>query len=667
MRSETPDPRLAREIVNTIRFLAVDAVEEANSGHPGMPMGAADIAFVVWSRYLRYDPGAPEWPDRDRFVLSAGHGSMLLYSLLHLAGYDLPMSEIRAFRQWGSRTPGHPESGLTPGVETTTGPLGQGVGNAVGMALGAGMLASRFNGSGTSLVDHRVFCIASDGDLMEGVSGEASSLAGHLGLGNLVVLYDDNRITIEGGTDLTYTENAVRRYEGYGWHVAEVDGHDHEKIAAAIDEALGETGRPSLIRCRTHIAFGSPGKQDTADSHGAPLGADEVAATKAAQGWPDEPRFHVPDGVRGFFRGRAEAGLALRTAWDDRFAAWKKANPDLAGEWERMWNGGVPEGITRLLVDAAPTDDGATRAHGGAVLQKAAALVPNLVGGSADLAPSTKTIIKASDSVGPGALDGRNLHFGIREHGMGAMMNGMLWYGAWRPYGATFLVFSDYMRPSVRVAALAHLPAIYVFTHDSIFVGEDGPTHEPIEHAWALRVIPNLRVFRPADGIETALAWGMALERRDGPTAILLTRQKVPALPRDPGVGLDEMRRGAYIVADGDGPDAVVAATGSEVHLALAAREGLAAEGKRLRVVSVPCLEAFLAEGDGYREKLFPRGVPVATVEAGRTDPWRVLAGVDGLTIGIDHFGASAPATVLAEKFGFTAESVTDRIRAWIR
>ncbi len=661
------DAALAREAVNTIKFLAVDAVQKADSGHPGMPMGAADMAFVLWTRFLRYDPTAPDWFDRDRFVLSAGHGCMLQYALLHLAGYDLTLDDLKSFRQWGSETPGHPEFGHTVGVEATTGPLGQGVGNAVGMALSARMLAARFNGGDFDPVTHRIFAIASDGDLMEGISSEASSLGGHLGLGNLIVLYDDNHVTIEGDTALAFSEDVVARYAAYGWHVEAVDGHDHDAIAGALEAAIAERGRPSLIRCRTHIAHGSPGKQDSADAHGSPLGAEEVEATKKAHGWPLEPTFRVPETVRALFRDRAESGLALRTGWEQRMATWRAEDPGRADAWDAVVDRRVPSDIVARLVEGAPRDKGATRSHGGKVLQKVAELVPAVVGGAADLAPSTKTLIKGSGSIGPGSFGGRNLHFGIREHAMGAMLNGIAYHGAFRPFGATFLVFSDYMRPSMRLAALAGLPVVYVFTHDSIFVGEDGPTHEPIEHAWALRVIPNLWVFRPADGVETALAWGMALAREDGPTAMLLTRQGLPPVERGPRADLSAMRRGAYLVAGVEAPEAVVAATGSELHLAMAARETLAREGFAINVVSMPCLEVFEAQDEAYKTSLFPAGVPVATVEAGVTRPWRTIAGPGGLTIGIDRFGASAPGEVNGEEFGFTPESVTARLRDWLK
>jgi transketolase len=661
------DDKLSMQAVNTIKFLAVDAVEQANSGHPGMPMGAVDAAFVLWTRYLRFDPAQPDWPDRDRFVLSAGHGCMLLYALLHLSGYELSLDDLRNFRQWESLTPGHPEFGHTPGVEATTGPLGQGISNAVGIALGAKMAAARFNGTGDfDPVTHRTFVLASDGDIMEGISGEAGSMAGHLGLGNLIVLYDDNRITIEGSTDLAFSEKVTDRYDAYGWQTQGVDGHDHEALDRALKRAIGDPSRPSLIACRTQIAHGAPTKQGTADSHGAPLGADEVRAAKEAAGWPLEPAFHVPDAVRGFFDAVREQGAAASASWRRSFDQWRGDHPEQAAAWDAIWRDRAPAGIADKLLAAAPDKDAATRAHSGAVLQTAAEAMPSLVGGSADLAPSNKSEIKGASAISAEDYGGRNMHFGVREHAMGALMNGMLYHGAFRPYGATFLVFSDYMRPAIRLAALSGLPAIYVFTHDAIFVGEDGPTHEPIEHAGALRLIPNLHVWRPADGYETALAWGMALERGDGPAALLLTRQKVPAIERSATGPLADPKRGAYLVAGDDNPDAIVAATGSELQLALAAREALAAEGRKLNVVSVPCLELFKEQDAAYRDALFPVGTPTATVEAGSTAPWAELTGRDGLRVGIDRFGASAPAAVLAEKLGMTPENVTDRVRGWL-
>jgi transketolase len=642
--SPPPDLLLARKAVNTIRFLA----------------------FVLWSRFLRYDPTAPDWPDRDRFVLSAGHGSMLLYALLHLAGYDLPMSELQAFRQWGSKTPGHPEFGHTPGVEATTGPLGQGVGNAVGMALAGKMGATRFNDAEFQPVAHRVFALASDGDMMEGVASEASSLAGHLGLGNLIVLYDDNAVSLDGSTALSFSEDVPARYAGYGWHVQSIDGHDHDAIARAIDAAIADRARPSLIACRTHIGYGAPHKQDTSEAHGAPLGPEETTAAKQKLGWPVEPAFLVPDDVRDYFRARAAEGAALRTGWEQRFAQWAHDNPVKAGQWDAIWTRAVPDDLLAQLLAAAPVVAGATREHGRAVMQKAASLVPGLAGGAADLASSTYTVIQGGGDVSPGAFDGRNIHFGVREHAMGAVVNGMAYHGAFRPYGSTFLVFSDYMRGAIRLAALSRLPVVFVFTHDSVFVGEDGPTHQPIEQVASLRLIPHLHVWRPGDGVETALAWGMALERRDGPSVLVLTRQKLPPIERPGRIGERELRRGGYLVAGDEDPHAVVAATGSELHLAVGARAALATRGVRLNVVSMPCVEIFEEQDAAYRDSLFPAGVPVATIEAGRTDPWRGLAGPAGLTIGIDRFGASAPGPVVAEKLGLTVESATMRIAEWL-
>ena len=662
------DTEQSRLAVNTIRFLAVDAVEQANSGHPGLPMGAADIAFVLWTQFLRYDPQAPTWADRDRFILSAGHGCMLLYAMLHLSGYDLPLEQLKQFRQWDSKTPGHPEFGHTVGVEATTGPLGQGISNATGMATAAKMLAARFNdGAGFQPVNHRIFVLASDGDVMEGVSGEAASLAGHLGLGNIVVLYDDNQITIEGRTDLAFSEDVAGRYEALGWHTDKVDGHDHGAIERAVHGALAVTDKPSLIACRTLIAKGAPNKQDSSSAHGSPLGAEETAAAKQAAGWPAQPTFHVPDAVRELFAERGRQGSAQRQAWERDFEGWRTAHPDRAQAWDVVHRQEAPSDIVDHLVAHAPTGSDATRNHSGNVLQVAAEKMPELVGGSADLAPSNKSTIKSATAVQPDDFSGRVFHFGVREHAMGAFVNGMLYHGAFRPFGATFLVFSDYMRPAIRLAALSHLPAIYIFTHDSIFVGEDGPTHEPIEHAAALRAIPHLDVYRPADGKETAVAWGLALQRTDGPSALLLTRQKLPPIEVQGSDDRSDPTRGAYLVAGDDSPDAIVAASGSEVHLAVAARETLAGEGKKLNVVSIPCFERFEAQGPAYRDRLFPVGVPVATAEAGITAPWRHLAGRDGLTLGIDRYGASAPYKVMGEKFGFTPQAVTDRIRDWLK
>ena len=660
------DTRLAQKAAQTLRFLSADAVEAANSGHPGLPMGAADLAFVLWTRFLRFDPRDPQWLDRDRFVLSAGHGSALLYSLLHLSGYDLSLDDLKQFRQWGSKTPGHPEFGHTPGVEATTGPLGHGISNAVGMALSAKMLAERFNGDEFAPVSHRIFVLASDGDLMEGVSSEACSHAGHLGLGNMVVLYDDNKITIEGDTAGTFTEDVGKRYEAYGWHVQHIDGHDHEAIAAAIEAAIVDDQRPSIIVARTHIAYGAPTKQDTADAHGAPLGAEELAASKVAAGWPADSTFHVPEEVRKLFQECAGEGATLRMAWQTKLEAWLDADADRTDLWDQLWNRKPQTGVLDQLLAAAPTDVAATRAHSGKVLQEAARLVPALIGGSADLGPSNKTEIKGSSFLGRDAMDGRNIHFGVREHGMGAIMNGFLYHGAFRPFGGTFLIFSDFIRPAIRLAALSKLPAIYVFTHDSIFLGEDGPTHQAVEQTASLRLIPNLKVYRPADGYETALAWGSAIENTEGPTAIVLTRQSLPPLPRTGSGEMFDARNGGYRVVGEGRPDLVLAATGSEVALALAAQEALQSDELNVHVVSIPCLEVLDQQDPVYRTRLLPRDVPVVTLEAGRTAPWKALAGRDGLTIGIDRFGASAPAKVLAEKYGLTAEQVTEKIRAWL-
>jgi transketolase len=664
--SPAPDAKLAKTAADTVRFLSVDAVEKANSGHPGLPMGAADVAFVLWSRFLRYDPTAPDWPDRDRFVLSAGHGCMLLYSLLHLAGFDLPMAELQSFRQWGSKTPGHPEFGHTVGVEATTGPLGQGISNAVGMALAGKMVATRFNDADFQPVAHRVFALASDGDMMEGIASEASSLAGHLGLGNLIVLYDDNGVSLDGKTALSFSEEVPARYAAYGWHVQSVDGHDQDKTAKAIEAAIADRARPSLIACKTHIGYGAPNKQDTSEAHGSPLGPEETKAAKEKLGWPLEPTFYVPDEVRDFFRARAAEGAALRTGWEQRFASWAHENPVKAAQWDAIWTRSVPADLVANLLADAPVGTAATREHGRAILQKAAELVPGLAGGAADLASSTFTVIKGGGDVRPGAFDGRNFHFGVREHAMGAILNGIAYHGAFRPFGSTFLVFSDYMRGAIRLSAVSKLPVVYVFTHDSIFVGEDGPTHEPIEQLASLRLIPNLEVWRPADGIETALAWGMALERKDGPSAIVLSRQKLPPIERPGRIGERELRRGGYLVAGDDSPRAVVAATGSELHLAMGARETLSRHGLKLNVVSIPCVEILNAQEASYRGELFPAGVPVATIEAGRTDLWRALTGPTGLAIGIDHYGASAPGGVNGEKFGFTVPAVAEKIEAWL-
>jgi len=658
--------------VNTIRTLAIDGVQKANSGHPGMPMGAAAMAYVLWTRFLRHNPANPTWPDRDRFVLSAGHGSMLLYSLLHLTGYDLPLEELKNFRQWGSRTPGHPEYDPELGVETTTGPLGQGFANGVGMAIAEAYLAAHFNRPGHKIVDHYTYAIVSDGDLMEGVASEAASLAGHLRLGKLIYLYDDNRISIEGSTELTFTEDRGRRFEAYGWHVQRVDGYDLEGIALAIRAAQADP-RPSLIMCRTHIGYGSPNKQDTAEVHGAPLGEEEVRLTKENLGWPTEPPFLIPEEALAHFRQAMERGRAWEAEWQARFDAYAAEYPDLAEEWRMAMSGELPAGWDADLPTFRPEDGPlATRVASGKVLNALAAHLPTLIGGSADLAPSCKTYLNGYGDFSADNPGGRNLHFGVREHAMGGILSGMALHGGVIPYGSTFLVFSDYMRPSIRLAAMMRLPVIYVFTHDSIGIGEDGPTHQPIEQLAALRAIPHLTVIRPADANETVVAWRVALEHRDGPVALLLTRQKLPVLDRTNLAPADGLVRGAYILAEAEGgrPDIILIATGSEVHPALAARERLAActelsrseQGVRARVVSMPSWELFERQPQSYRDEVLPPEVTARlAVEAGVPQGWCRYVGDRGDVIGIERFGASAPYHVLWEKYGFTAENIAAR------
>ncbi len=652
--------------INTIRTLAMDAVEKAKSGHPGMPMGAAAMAYVLWTHFLRHNPANPDWPDRDRFVLSAGHGSMLLYALLHLTGYDLPLEEIINFRQWGSRTAGHPERGLVPGVESTTGPLGQGFGNGVGMAMAERYLAATFNRPGFSIVDHFTYAIVSDGDLMEGVASEAASIAGHLKLHKLIYLYDDNRITIDGATDLSYSEDVGKRFEAYGWHVQQADGNDLKAVHQALSLARAELSKPSIILARTHIGFGSPHKQDTSGAHGAPLGAEEIRLTKQALGWPSDQPFFIPEEALGHFRQAVPRGQAQETAWRERFTSYGEAHPDLARQWEDWMGGVLPADLDAALPSFTPADGPmATRAASGKTINAIAAGLPNLIGGSADLAGSTKTMIQ-------GAADfqadspGRNLHFGVREHAMGTICNGLALHGGIRPYAGTFLVFSDYMRPSIRLAALTRLPVIYVFTHESIGVGEDGPTHQPIEHLASLRAIPGLAVIRPADATETAAAWRTALERK-GPVALALTRQGLPVLDREKLAPAGLLSRGAYVLADAAAAPLalILLASGSEVSLALGAREQLESEGIGTRVVSVPCWEFFFEQTAAYHDEVLPPGVAARlAIEMGSPLGWREFVGDKGDILGINRFGASAPAKVLMEKFGFTVDNVVARARA---
>ncbi len=658
------DPALDQRAVNTIRFLAVDAVEQANSGHPGMPMGMADVAYVLWTKFLRYQPHDPAWPNRDRFVLSAGHGSMLLYGMLHLAGYDLPMEELKHFRQLHSRTPGHPEAGHTIGVETTTGPLGQGFGNAVGMAVASRMLSARFATPEFDPSTWRVFGICGDGDLMEGVASEAASLAGHWGLGNLIMVYDDNHISIEGDTQLAFTEDVGKRFEAYGWHVERANAQNRDEVERALNAAVAATDRPSLVIARSTIAYGAPKKAGTAGAHGEPLGAEETAAAKRALGWPESPAFLIPDDVRARFVARAAELRADYDGWNASMNALRAADPARGEQWDAILERRVPADTFEQLVAAAPRTAAATRAHGNVVLQQAAALVPALVGGSADLEPSTKTAIKGSPAIQRSQFTGRNFHFGIREHGMGSIINGLSNAG-FIPYGASFLVFTDYARPSIRLSALMRRQVVWVFTHDSVFLGEDGPTHEPIEHLASLRAIPNLLVLRPADGVETAAAWGLALENRDGPTLIALSRQTLPVVERAVDFDVSLLRRGGYVVRDAQGPATTLIATGSEVGLAIAAAALLEAQGHPARVVSMPAPQLFLAQDPAYRDRVLPPGGRRVSIEAGSTYGWDRIIGEHGLAIGIDRYGESAPLRALQEFFGFTPEQVATRVAAW--
>jgi transketolase len=653
---------MRRLAANTIRGLAMDAVQKANSGHPGMPMGMADAALVLWTRFLKHDPADPTWPDRDRFVLSAGHGSMLLYSLLHLSGYDLPLDQLQAFRQWGSRTAGHPEFGVTPGVETTTGPLGQGVSNAVGMAMAERWLGERFNRPGFNVVDHHTYVIASDGDLMEGISHEACALAGHLGLGKLIVLYDDNGISIDGPTSLAFSEDVLARFAAYRWFTQRVDGHDAAAVEAAIELAKGNHGKPSLIACKTHIGFGSPHRQDSAKAHGEALGADEVRLSKETLGLPPDRQFYVPDEVLEFMRGSGKSSSAL-AEWKQLVDRYQAAHPALAEQFAQLISGELPAGWDSALPTFAADKPIATRAASGAVLEKIMPHFPALIGGSADLTGSNNTQPKGEQALSAQNFSGRYIHFGVREHAMGGILNGLALHGL-RPYGGTFLIFSEYMRPSIRLAALMELPVIYVFTHDSIGLGEDGPTHQPVEQLTSLRSIPNLAVFRPADATETVEAWRFALMRRDGPTALVLTRQALPIIDRTRFAPASEAERGGYVLRDGENAQVILIATGSEVQLALAAQETLAAENISARVVSMPCWEAFDAQPGDYRETVLPSQMRArVAVEAGSTLAWSRYVGLDGAALGLDRFGASAPYQILYEKLGITAQAVVEAAR----
>lgn len=647
-------------IANTIRGLAMDGVQAANSGHPGMPMGMADVAAVLWTQFLKHNPQNPQWADRDRFILSAGHGSMLIYSLLNLAGYDLPLEELKKFRQWGSKTAGHPEYGHTVGVEATTGPLGQGCGNAVGMAIAEQMLAKKFNSKAHKLVDHYTYVLASEGEFMEGISHEVFSLAGNLGLGKLVVFYDQNFISIEGDTHMTYTDDVKKRMQAYGWHVQEIDGHNHGEIASAVKAAQAQTRKPSVIICSTKIGFGSPNKAGSHDCHGAPLGEEEVALTKAALGISPE-KFFVPAEVRAAFAEVAKKNAAIEAEWNALFAAFEEAKPKKAKEWKAAISGELPEKLAKKIADFEPGTSIATRAASGKVLQDLAKAVPYLVGGSADLAPSNNTYMKGLGDIGKKNVKGRNFHFGVREIGMGAVMNGIQLHGGFRIFGGTFLVFADYVRPTTRIAALMNLPVIYVYTHDSFYVGEDGPTHQPVETMMSLRITPNVTVIRPSEASETKCAWIAALENKSGPTALLLTRQNLPVFDRKELAPACNLKKGAYVLWESakSGHDLVIMASGSEVAISLEAGKKLATEGKAVRVVSFPSWELFEKQDAGYKASVIPAECACRlAVEAGVTHGWEKYVGPQGRIIGINHFGASGPAGTLAKQFGFTADNI---------
>ena len=643
--------------INALRFLSADGVQKANSGHPGLPMGGAAMAYTIWTRHLRHNPRNPKWAGRDRFILSGGHGSMLLYSLLHLTGYDLPLDELKNFRQWGSLTPGHPEYGLTPGVEVTTGPLGQGFVNGVGMAIAASHLAAIFNQQGQNIIDPFIYAIVTDGDLMEGVTSEAASLAGHLSLGRLIYLYDDNHISIDGSTDLSFTEDRAVRFRSYGWQVLRVDdGNDVEAIDKMIQEAKLDP-RPSIIMCRTTIGFGAPNRQGTSKAHGEPLGDEELNAAKDNLGWPKEPRFFIPDDVLEFYRKAVDRGREIEYDWKMRFDAYKRIHPALGAELQRRLNGELPENWTSALpvfpVDAKGMG---SRVASGKTINAIAATLPELIGGSADLAPSNNTKIDGSPAFQKDSYQGRNFHFGVREHAMGSVVNGMAVFGGVIPYGATFLVFADYMRPAIRLAALSHYPSIFIFTHDSVGLGEDGPTHQPIEQLTSLRIIPNLVVIRPADANETAQAWKVAIESRNGPTVMALSRQNLATM--DATV---QVEKGAYVLKDFGNPEMILMASGSEVGLILEAAQKLADEGRGVRVVSFPSWELFEKQDQAYRESVLPKNIQKRlAVEAGASIGWDRYA---KSVIGIDHYGASAPAKVIFEKFGFTVENVVAKAK----
>jgi transketolase len=656
--------QILKKTANCIRGLSMDGVQAANSGHPGLPMGMADVAAVLWSDFLKYNSADPHWVDRDRFVLSGGHGSMLIYSLLHLFGYDLSLEELKNFRQWGSKTAGHPEYHETPGVETTTGPLGQGVGNAVGMALAESHLAARFNTKEHNVIDHYTYVFAGDGDLQEGVTHEACAFAGHNKLGKLILLYDDNGITIDGSTDLAFSEDVLKRYEAYDWHVQRIDGHDYQAIKTAIELAQSVTDKPSIIACKTVIGFGSPNRGGTAKAHGEPLGVEEVALSKENLGLSPDQFFEVPDEISNFTKAIGSVGKSRQSDWEELKAKWKASNPQKAAEFEACLSGEVS--AEALDIPEFEAGSGmATRAASGKVLDHLAPRIPALLGGSADLTPSNKTNPKSETAYSAGNPAGRYIHYGVREHGMGAIMNGLQLHGGVINYGATFFVFTDYMRPSMRLAALMGIPTIYVMTHDSIGLGEDGPTHQPIEHLASLRVMPNMSMIRPMDANETAEAWKMALRRKDGPTILVLTRQGLPTLDRHSGVyaSADNAQKGGYILTEDEGFDRLIIATGSEVEIALAAKAQLNEKGIKVRVVSMPSTDVFDTQDEAYRGTVLPADITNrVAIEAGATGCWYKYIGSEGKIIGIDHFGASAPYKTLYKEFGVTAEAVVEAL-----
>jgi transketolase len=654
---------------NTIRLLSAEAIQKANSGHPGMPMGMADVATILWTEFLVHNPEQPDWINRDRFVLSAGHGSMLLYSLLYLSGYDVTLDELKSFRQWGSRTAGHPEFGLIKGIETTTGPLGQGFTNAVGMAIASKMIQARFTEKNSDAIrSNFIYAIVSDGDLMEGISHEAASIAGHLKLDNIIFFYDDNNITIEGNTNLTFSEDIQKRFESYGWDVKVVNAYDHEAIRTAIKSAQNEKTKPTIIISKSQIGFGSPNKVNTSEVHGSPLGKEELLKTKENLGFPIDKEFYIPEEVKDFFLHRKVELITYYNEWCGSFELWKNNYSDKAELLNKYLSNYLPDNLEEEFLAAVPKESNATRSLSSKVIQKIADLIPNFVGGSADLAPSTNTFMNKFSAISSEDFSGKNFHFGIREHAMGGILNGIAAYGGFRVFGATFFVFSDYMRPSIRLASIMHLPTIYVFTHDSIFVGEDGPTHQPVEQLAALRLIPNITVFRPADGVETAMSWSYAIKNRKNPVALILTRQKIELFERPDNFNPEYILQGAYIISNGshDKIDLVIAASGSEVPVAVEAKKILS-DKLSIKVISIPSLELYKKQSDEFKNSLFPNDVPVVVIEAASMMGWGDVFRQKLLTIGIDGFGASGPYQTLAEKYGLTGKRVSEKIIEWLK